>query len=130
MNEDELKKKLTAEEYSVLRKGGTEAPFSGELLNKKESGMYTCKVCGNELFSSDTKFESKTPGLMGWPSFNDAIPESVEFKEDNTLGTHRTEVICAKCKSHLGHVFNADDAKSGTHFCVNSVCLDFKSEEK
>lgn len=128
MDEAELKKKLTDKEYSVLREGGTETPFSGKLLNNKEAGMYTCKVCGNELFSSDTKFESGT----GWPSFYDlAHNDAVELVEDNSAGMKRTEVRCAKCKSHLGHLFeDGPQDKTGKRYCINSVCLDFKPEEK
>lgn len=120
---------LTPEEYKVLKERGTEAPYSGEYLNTNKKGNYTCKVCGNILFSSDTKFETKIPGLMGWPSFEDAIPGSVEFRPDNTYGMQRTEVICAKCRSHLGHVFDDDsETKTGKHYCINSVCLDLKEE--
>jgi len=121
MKEEDIKKKLTEEEYHVLREKGTEAPFSGKYVNTKEKGMYVCKVCGQMLFESDTKFDSGT----GWPSFYDAIPDSVEFIHDEAHGMNRTEVQCTKCKSHLGHVF--DDAPStptGKRYCLNSVCLD------
>ena len=125
MNEDELKKKLTPEEYAVLREGATEAPFSGEHLNTKDAGMFTCKVCGNQLFDSDTKFDSGS----GWPSFDQALPGAVELKEDTSMGMHRTEVVCAKCGSHLGHVFDDGPKETtGKRYCINSVCLDL--EEK
>ena len=125
MDEKILKENLTPEQYKVLREGGTEAPFSGELLHEKGEGMYTCAACGNQLFSSDTKFESGT----GWPSFDEALPGAVEFKEDDSHGMKRTEVTCAKCGSHLGHVFpDGPKETTGTRYCVNSVCLNF--EEK
>ena len=129
MNEEEIKKKLTEEEYRVLREKGTEAPFSGALLNETRKGMYTCKVCGNRLFSSDAKFESNTEGLAGWPSFDQAIPGAVKFEHDLSLGMNRTEVLCAKCDSHLGHVFDDNEAKTGKHFCLNSICLNLDPEE-
>jgi peptide-methionine (R)-S-oxide reductase len=124
MNEEEIKEKLTEEEYKILREKGTEAPFSGKLLNEKGLGMYKCKVCGNELFASDAKFESGT----GWPSFDNALPGAVEFVEDNSHGMSRTEVICSKCKSHLGHIFDDGPTETGKRHCINSVCLEF--EEK
>ena len=120
MNEDELKKKLTPEEYHVLREKGTEAPFSGKLLHDDRTGMYTCKVCGSKLFSSDAKFDSGT----GWPSFDRALPGSVKEISDDTLGMRRTEIVCAKCGSHLGHVFDDGPTKTGKRYCLNSVCLD------
>ena len=124
INEDELKKKLTPEEYAVLRGGATEAPFTGEHLKTKKNGMFTCKVCGNKLFESGTKFDSGT----GWPSFDNAIPGAVELKEDNSHGMRRTEAVCSKCGSHLGHVFDDGPTDTGKRYCINSVCLDL--EEK
>ncbi len=122
MNEDELKKKLTPEEYRVLREKGTEAPFSGKLLHDDRDGMYTCKVCGAKLFSSDAKFDSGT----GWPSFDQALPGAVKEIADNSHGSHRTEIVCAQCGSHLGHVFNDGPTKTGMRYCLNSVCLDLE----
>lgn len=124
MNEEELKKRLTPEQYAVLREKGTEMPGSGKYLYEKKDGMYKCAVCGSPLFSSDTKFDSNT----GWPSFDNAIPGAIEFKEDHELGQSRTEVICANCKSHLGHIFDDGPTKTGKRYCINSVCLDL--EEK
>jgi len=124
MDEAELKKRLTPEEYKVLRERGTEPAGSGALLHEKRDGMYKCKVCGNPLFSSDTKFDSGT----GWPSFDEALPNAVEYVEDSSYGMKRTEVVCAKCKSHLGHVFPDGPTKTGKRYCLNSVCLDL--EEK
>ncbi|MFZ2621345.1 MAG: peptide-methionine (R)-S-oxide reductase MsrB [Minisyncoccia bacterium] len=123
--EDELRKKLTPEEYMVLRENGTEAPFSGELLHDKRTGMYTCKVCGNELFKSDAKFDSGT----GWPSFDKAISGSVKHAEDNSHGMKRTEVACARCGSHLGHVFNDGPTKTKKRYCLNSICLDLEEKK-
>lgn len=122
MNEDEIKQKLAEEEYEVLRKKGTEAPFSGEYVNTKEKGMYTCKVCGSQLFSSKAKFDSGT----GWPSFDDALPEALDLRDDNSHEMHRTEVVCKKCGSHLGHVFDDGPTETRKRFCINSVCLDLK----
>ncbi len=121
MNEDEIKNKLTSEQYDVLRRGGTEAPFSGAYVNDHEAGMYTCAVCGTELFSSETKFDSGT----GWPSFtNPSNLEHIELVKDDAHGMVRTEVKCKTCGSHLGHVFDDGPAdKGGKRFCINSVCL-------
>ena len=119
VNEAELKKKLTPEQYHILREKGTEAPFSSKLLDVKGQGMFACAVCGNQLFSSDTKFDSGT----GWPSFDQAIPGRVEFHEDQEHGMSRTEVVCAQCGSHLGHVFDDGPATTGKRFCINGACL-------
>lgn len=123
-NEEELKARLTPEEYAVLREGATEAPFSGEFVHTDADGTFSCKVCGNKIFSSDSKFDSGT----GWPSFDDAIAGSVELKTDMSHGMSRTEVVCANCKSHLGHVFDDGPTATGKRYCINSVCLDL--EEK
>lgn len=129
--DEELKKKLSNEAYDVLRNKGTEAPHSGALLHNTEKGMYVCGACGAELFSSDSKYDSKTPGLIGWPSFGEAKDKSaVKFEDDSSHGMNRTEVTCAKCGSHLGHVFAADDSPTGQHYCINSVALDFKKDKK
>ena len=130
MDEEELKKKLTPEQYHVLREKGTEAPFSGKYFNETKDGTYTCVVCGNPLFASDAKFHSDLPGLAGWPSFDQALPEAVKFENDTSYGMNRTEVLCAKCNSHLGHFFEDKEAKTGKHYCLNSVCLDLKEKNK
>ena len=121
MNEEELKKKLTPEQYEIMRNKGTEAPFSGKYHDSHEKGMYTCAACGNELFSSDTKFDSGT----GWPSFTEpANLRNIELQQDNDHGMHRIEVICKNCGSHLGHVFDDGPGdKGGKRYCINSACL-------
>lgn len=121
-DEKELKARLSPEEYAVLREGATEAPGSGEFLHTDAKGMFACKVCGARLFSSDAKFDSGS----GWPSFDAALPDSVELKEDVSHGIHRTEVACATCGSHLGHVFDDGPTDTGKRYCVNSVCLDLE----
>ncbi len=122
IQEEKWKKKLTPEQYYILREKGTEPAFSGKYWNEKSHGMYKCAACGQQLFSSSAKFDSGT----GWPSFTDVLPGSVEFHEDNTLFMKRIEVICSKCKSHLGHIFNNGKEKGGKRFCINSCSLDFK----
>lgn len=121
----ELKEKLTPEQYAVLREKGTEAPFSGKYVHEKKDGVYMCAACGNPLFSSETKFDSGT----GWPSFDEAIPGSVEFVEDTSHGMHRTEVVCARCKSHLGHMFEDGPTETGKRYCLNSVCLELEEKK-
>jgi len=123
-DESEWKAKLTPEQYRVLREKGTEAPFSGKLLHVEADGIFRCAACGNALFSSDAKFDSGT----GWPSFDQALPGAVRLNEDSSHGMVRTEVVCAVCDSHLGHVFDDGPTKTGKRYCMNSVCLDL--EEK
>jgi len=125
INEQELKNKLSPEEYAVLREKGTEPPFSGKLLHDDRDGMYRCKVCGADLFASDAKFDSGT----GWPSFDEAIPGSVKEIEDNSHGMRRTEVVCATCGSHLGHLFMDGPTDTGKRYCLNSVCLDLEEKK-
>ena len=128
MKDADWKKKLTADQYHVLREKGTEAPFSGKLLNNKEAGMYTCAACGTELFSSEHKFESGS----GWPSFYEARDnKALKLTDDDSLGMSRVEVTCANCGGHLGHLFkDAPQTPTGARYCINSCALDFKPQEK
>jgi peptide-methionine (R)-S-oxide reductase len=129
-SEDEWKDKLTPEQYHILREKGTEAPGSGAFLHNDKNGDYTCGACGQVVFKSDTKFESDMPGLVGWPAFSAAAGEgAVKLQDDDSLGAHRTEIVCSNCGSHLGHLFEDDPSSpNGQHFCINSAALDF--EEK
>lgn len=127
MSEEEWRKKLTPEQYKVLREKGTEAPFTGKLLQNKETGMYKCVACGTELFHSDNKYESKMAGLKGWPSFSDVVnSDAVKLLEDKSFGMSRTEIICKNCGGHLGHLFDDPESETGKHYCVNSCALDFE----
>ncbi|MEU1589167.1 peptide-methionine (R)-S-oxide reductase MsrB [Micromonospora sp. NPDC005710] len=118
--DEEWRVRLTPEEFHVLREAGTERPWTGEYVDTKTQGVYHCRACGLELFSSDTKFDSH----CGWPSFDDAIPGRVKEIEDRALGMARTEIRCARCDSHLGHVFHGEGfTPKDTRHCVNSVSI-------
>ena len=126
-NDDQWKAVLSAEEYAVLREAATERAWSGELLDEDRAGVYTCKACGNELFTAGTKFDSG----CGWPSFYESVrPEAVELRPDLSLGIERTEVLCAKCGSHLGHVVpDGFGTPTGDRYCMNSISLNFEAKD-
>ena len=124
-NDDEWRQQLLPDQFRVCRKKGTEPAFSGNYWNTKETGVYQCVCCGNELFDSNSKFDSGT----GWPSFYQAInSEQVATKEDSSFFMRRTEVLCNKCDSHLGHVFPDGPQPTGLRFCINSASLKLKKK--
>ena len=121
--EQEWQEQLAPDQYAVLRQAATEPPFMGKFVNTKDDGVYTCAGCGNELFDAGTKFDSGS----GWPSFTDpANTENVELRTDTSHGMVRTEVVCARCGGHLGHVFDDGPGPNGQRFCINSCALDLE----
>lgn len=126
--DSEWRAELTPQEYQVLREAGTERAYTGELLDEGRAGLYTCRACGSELFKAGTKFDSG----CGWPSFYESVrPDAVQLLEDRTLGMVRTEVRCANCGSHLGHVFpDGFGTPTGDRYCMNSLSLSFTPEEE
>ncbi len=125
--EEEWRKDLTPEQYAILREKGTEPPFTGKFVDNHDEGFYTCAACGQQLFSSEAKFDSGT----GWPSFTDPMNlEHVELLADNSHSMRRTEVICKRCGSHLGHLFNDGPIdKGGNRYCINSCALNFEKSD-
>lgn len=123
--DEEWKKSLSPEQYEVLRQKGTEMPYSGKYYLSKEKGIYVCAACGAELFKSDAKFDAD----CGWPSFSDVVDSSkVVYTKDNTHGMTRTEITCARCGGHLGHVFDDGPAPTGLRYCINSVSIELKKK--
>ena len=126
LSDEEWQKKLTPEEYHILREKGTERPFTGEYDKFYEEGIYKCAGCDTELFTSDTKYNSG----CGWPAFYESMPGKIEETEDTSFGMTRIEITCENCGGHLGHVFNDGPKPTGIRYCVNSASLDFKPEDK
>lgn len=124
--DQEWQQQLSPEEYHVCREKGTERPFTGTLLNNKQTGIYTCKCCGSELFRSNSKFDSG----CGWPSFDKEIKEgAVVYTPDNSHGMQRIEITCSRCDAHLGHVFPDGPTETGQRFCINSIAMNFVGQK-
>ncbi|HEX8227306.1 MAG TPA: peptide-methionine (R)-S-oxide reductase MsrB [Candidatus Saccharimonadales bacterium] len=134
LTDDDWKRKLTPEQFHVLRERGTEYPGTGKYLHHDAEGNYSCAACGTVVFKSDEKYETDIYSLSGWPSFADAAllddqESAVELRDDNAHGMRRTEVVCRTCGGHLGHLFPDGSSPSGMHFCINSAALEFDGVE-
>jgi len=128
--DEQWRKELGEERYKILREKGTEIPDTGELLHTNETGDYTCAACGAVVFKSDSKYDSTTPGLIGWPSFSEAADSgAIELREDNSMWMKRTEAVCTNCDSHLGHLFPDESSPNGQHYCINSLSLKFEPKK-
>jgi methionine-R-sulfoxide reductase len=125
LTDEEWKRRLDPDRFKVLRQAGTEPAFTGSLLHEEKDGSFTCGGCGQELFTSDSKFDSGS----GWPSFDKAIPGTVEEHEDKSLFMRRVEIRCSRCGGHLGHVFDDGPTETGMRYCVNSLSIDFKGDD-
>jgi peptide-methionine (R)-S-oxide reductase len=126
-SDQEWRETLTPEQYRILRRAGTEPAFTGEYWNHKDKGIYSCAGCGQDLFTSDTKFDSH----CGWPSFWSSVdPERIEMREDTSFGMRRVEVLCSRCGGHLGHIFNDGPPPTGQRYCINSASLSFRGPEE
>ena len=125
-SDSEWRQRLTPDQYAICRQKGTERPFSGQYASTEESGHYHCSACGERLFSSIAKYDSGS----GWPSFYDGLSDKIKTETDNSLGMARTEIMCAKCGGHLGHIFNDGPQPTGQRYCVNSVSLDFTPKDE
>ena len=124
--DNEWKKELSSDEFKILREKGTEPPFTGIFNNHYETGIYTCKGCGNPLYTSDSKFNSS----CGWPSYDASLPETIEYIKDDSHGMLRTEIVCANCGGHQGHLFSDGPTSTGERYCVNAASIDFSKEKK
>ncbi|WP_287830534.1 peptide-methionine (R)-S-oxide reductase MsrB [Idiomarina sp.] len=125
LSDEQWRERLTPEQYQILRKQGTEAPFSGDFIQVNEHGEYHCAGCGQLLFTGQQQFE----GHCGWPSFDEAIDGAIEYREDSSHGMQRIEIVCSRCKGHLGHVFNDGPTETGQRYCVNSLALTNRGED-
>jgi len=124
--DNEWKTELSSDEFKILREKGNEPPYTGIFNNQYETGISTCKGCGNPLYTSDSKFNSS----CGWPSYDASLPEAIEYIKDDSHGMLRTEIVCANCGGHQGHLFSDGPTSTGERYCVNAASIDFSKEKK